>query len=157
MAKYEVIKKEFFQMAEQAFAEFNLNYLNLSNQATVGNEVHCDFENGKYFISVRLDLMSVNVYVWVYDQQTGKDRMFSFDNPSEKFKSIETKRSRMATENLQERLLAQLQNSMTNDELLNAEPAFDYYFKDGCEENMHTVYEYSLKISERLKANQTLI
>lgn len=157
MAKYDVIKKEFFQMAEQAFAEFNSNYLNLCNQATVGNEVHCDFENGKYLISVRLDLMSVNVYVWVHDQQTGRDRMFSFDKPSEKFRSIEAKRSRMATEKLHERLLPQMQNSMTNDELLNAEPAFEYYFKDGCEENMHIVYEYSLKISERFKANQPLI
>jgi hypothetical protein len=156
MAKYGVIKKEFFKMVEEAFAT-NSNYINLSNQATVGNELYCEFESGRYRISVRLLLMSVNIYVWVYDLQTGRDRMFSFDNPSDQFKKTEAKRSKMATENLKERFLTQLQNASTNDELLNAEPAFEYYFKDGREENIYTVYEYAQKINERFNENLPLI
>jgi len=155
MARYEVIRKEFYKMTEEAFVA-NANYLSPGNRSTVGNELYCEFENGRYRVSVRLILMSMNIYVWIYDRQTGKDRMFSLDNPSDQLKKIEAKRSRMAMENMQKRLL-QLQNAGANDDLLNSEPAVDYYFKGGFEENMHTVYEYAREINERIKRDHLLI
>jgi hypothetical protein len=94
-------------MTEQAFANHNHSYLEMSIQKTVGNEIHCDFKNSKYLVSVRLDLMSVNIYLWIYDYQSNKNRMYSFDNKSKQFVETEAKRSKRAIENLQERLQIQ--------------------------------------------------
>jgi len=144
-------------MIEEAMREVLQNRFAVRNQSTVGNELHFDIENEQNIVSLRLDLMSINIYVWVTDKERNKDRMFTIDTPSRHFSEIEQSRAQRASENLEERMLLFMQNAMTNDEIMNAEPAFEYYFNGGREENILLIREYLKAISLLVQQKRNLI